>query len=469
MADSGVKSLRTVQCGRRILRRFARRPYPASPAAREALLPPTASVLMRIPYPYGVRGSRLSRLGFVAALFAFLAAAPSLAQTATISGQVIGSDTGDPLIGATVTVPGTSRGAATDIDGNYSFVLPAGDYTLRASYIGYVTQDVVISAEAGEVLVQNFTLEADLTGLEEVVVTGALSSRSISRSEVSVARINAEELTDITPYQDIAQLLNGKVAGVNVQPATGNVGGGIRFNVRSGGGLNGSGQPLIFLDGVRVNNDVVAGLGTGGQGVGALSDLNPDDIANVEILKGPAASALYGTDASNGVVLITTKKGTIGSEQNGVQPLRIDYPGVSGRTVSSSSMTSSPAGATANDANAIFQDGEIQQHTIGLSVGRTRFATSRSSTPVRGRHRVRQLPGPPLDARQLRGVPRHEPPTRRQRELHRPTLWARRRTTTTSSATSGTPCSSRSHMPSRTRPPSVRSRPSTGSTGSSAR
>lgn len=341
----------------------------AAPLPGGGSTPIIASVPMRIPTLRGTGASLLRSLGLFGMLAVLLAASPALAQSATVSGQIIDAETGDALIGATVTVPGTNRGAATDLDGNYSFALAPGAYTLRASFIGYEAEEIQVTLSAGQTLVQNFGLAPDLTGLETVVVTGALSSRSRSRSEVAVSSVDAAALTETTPYQDVAQLLNGKIAGVSVQPASGNVGGGVRFNVRAGGGLNGSGQPLIFIDGVRVNTSEVDGLGAGGQGVGALSDINPDDIANVEVLKGPAAAALYGTDASNGVVLITTQKGTIGSSTNGEQPLRIDYQGVAGANTQQFEYDELTAGATAANANAIFEDGEIQQHTLSLSGG----------------------------------------------------------------------------------------------------
>ncbi len=325
--------------------------------------------LLRSPSP----GRPLGRA--LAVLVGLLLASSALAQTATVSGIVTDTDSGDLLIGATVVVDGTSTGASTDIAGAYRFDLAPGTYTLRASYIGYepTTREVVV--RAGVPTEANFALAPDLTGLEEVVVTGALSERSVSRSEVAVSRINAEDLTEVASYQDVSQLLNGKVAGVSVQPSSGNVGGGIRFNVRSGGGLNGTGQPLIFVDGVRIDNAEITdlgdegGFGVGGQGLGVLSDLNPQDISTVDVLKGPAASALYGTDASNGVVLITTKGGSFGGSATEAPPFRVNYSGTFGVNSRQFAYDSLSAGATSVDANAIFQNGGIRQHSLGVSGG----------------------------------------------------------------------------------------------------
>lgn len=322
---------------------------------------------MRTTTPTRARASLFKSLGLLGILVACFAAGPALAQNATISGQVIDSETGTPLPGATVSVPSISRGDASDVDGNYSFTVPAGTYELVASFVGYETQRVAVSLSAGQTLTQNFALASDLDLLDEVVVTGALSERSIGRSEVAVSRINAEDLTEQSKYQDISQLLNGKVTGVNVQPSSGNVGGGIRFNVRSGGGLNGSGQPLIFVDGVRIDDSQVVGFGVGGQGTSALADINPSDIESIDVLKGPAAAALYGTDASNGVVIITTKSGQIAS--SGAAPFNITLRSTVGQNSQQTEYTADNAFLTFEDANAVFRDGALTENGISISGG----------------------------------------------------------------------------------------------------
>ena len=316
-----------------------------------------------------------SALRVVVLLSFWFAAASAWAQTGVVRGVVIDGATSDPLIGAAVLVQGTSTGASTDVAGAYEFEVAPGTYVIEATYIGYAPETREVVVRAGLDVEANFGLSPDLTGLDEVVVTGALSERSVSRSEVAVSRIDAAELTDAVSYQDVSQLLNGKVAGVSVQPSSGNVGGGIRFNVRSGGGFNGTGQPLIFIDGVRVDNTEIGdnavdgGFSVGGQGVGALADLNPQDIAAVDVLKGPAASALYGTDASNGVVLITTKGGAFGGRAGAPPPFQVSYSTTLGTNSQQFSYDEATAGATSENANAIFRDGDIRQHTLGVSGG----------------------------------------------------------------------------------------------------
>ncbi|OZC02095.1 carboxypeptidase-like regulatory domain-containing protein [Rubricoccus marinus] len=323
---------------------------------------------MRISIPSRAWSSLTKSLGLFGILLACLAANPAHAQqTGLISGQILDAESGDPVIGATVRIAALNRGAAADVDGNYSFAVPAGAYDLVASSVGYVTIERRVTVAAGQTVTLNLALQPDLDLLDEIVVTGALSERSIGRSEVAVSRVDVEALTEQNEYQDVSQLLNGKVAGVNVQPSSGNVGGGIRFNVRSGGGLNGSGQPLIFVDGVRIDDSQVTGFGVGGQGTSALADINPNDIESIDVLKGPAAAALYGTDASNGVVIITTKSGKIAG--SGAAPFNITLRSTVGENSQQTEYTADNAFQTFEDANRIFQDGAIYENGVSISGG----------------------------------------------------------------------------------------------------
>lgn len=238
-------------------------------------------------------------------MFPFVA----LAQTGSITGTVTDAATGETLPGASVLVTELGTGGSTDLDGEYTIRgIQYGTYRLRVSYVGYRTVTRTIELNQANLTV-NFELRDDPTGLDEVVVTGIASRTSRAVSEVAVSRIDATTLTETQSYQDLSQLISGKVAGVTVQPSGGTVGAGVRFNVRSGGGLGGAGQPLIYIDGVRIDNSQLTGAGRGGQGTGTLADINMDEVESIDILKGPAAAALYGTSGSNGVVLITTKRG----------------------------------------------------------------------------------------------------------------------------------------------------------------
>lgn len=223
-----------------------------------------------------------------------------------------------------------------------------------------------ITVQDGATVTQNFTLELDIVGLGEVFVTGALSERARGRSEVAVGRINAEELAERVRYQDISQLIAGKVPGVNIQTASGNVGGGVRFNMRSGASFGG-GTPLIIIDGIRIDSGQYYGFGVGGQNLSALATMNPSDIENIDILKGPAAAALYGTDAANGVVIITTRRGQLAAA--GQTNLALTYSGTMGGNSQAIQYTEATAGYTVANANAGFQTGPIMEHVIGASGG----------------------------------------------------------------------------------------------------
>lgn len=306
----------------------------------------------------------LRKLLFMAMVCLFTSAA-AVAQTGTLTGIVTDAETGETLPGANVLIVELSRGAATNIDGNYTIEnVPAGTYTLRITYVGYKTKQQQVNVSSGETVV-NAELESDLSGLEEVVVTGIASSTSKAAAEVSVSRVDADEYTASNTYQDVSQLLGGKVSGVKINASSGNAASGVRFDIRSGGGLNGNGQPVIYIDGVRVDNSTVAGFGVGGQETGILATLNPEDIASVDILKGPAGAALYGTSGSNGVVLIETKKGSIGARDNS---LNIRYKTTLGVNEQSYEYTEEDA-LSYKDANAIFRSGAIQQHTLSASGG----------------------------------------------------------------------------------------------------
>ncbi|WP_411029750.1 TonB-dependent receptor domain-containing protein [Spongiimicrobium sp. 3-5] len=237
-----------------------------------------------------------------------------LAQSSgTLVGKVIDNQTGESLLGATVQVEGANLYAVSDIDGNFTINnVPDGNYTVKCSFLSYKTQTQNITISGQETSIE-FNLEIDLLQMDEVVVTGVVSQNSKAVSSISVQRINASELSKKASYNGVDDLLSGKIAGVSLQKSGGGFGSGTRFIVRSGAGINGNGQPLIFIDGVRMDNRTSTGTGGGDRGTGGISSLvglNPEDIANVEVIKGPAGSASYGTGAANGVILITTKRGT---------------------------------------------------------------------------------------------------------------------------------------------------------------
>jgi len=231
-------------------------------------------------------------------------AASVIAQTRTITGTITSSDDNQPIPGVSIKIRGTQAGAITDAAGKYSLTIPSGSTTIEFSYIGYVTQSRPIGS-SGSI---NVVLTPDAKVLGEVVITalGIEASKDklgTSQSTVKGSAIQASGETSILTG------LSGKASGVQVVRTGGDPGAGAYIQIRGQSTITGDLQPLIVIDGVPVSN---SSLGSGVDGVAQqsrLSDVNPEDIESTEILKGASASALWGTRAANGVILITTKKG----------------------------------------------------------------------------------------------------------------------------------------------------------------
>jgi TonB-linked SusC/RagA family outer membrane protein len=245
------------------------------------------------------------------------------AAAQVVSGAVTDAGTGESLPGVNVLVRGTTVGATTDIDGRYEITLPGGQRVLEFSFVGYRTQEVEVPAGATTLNVQ---MEEDVLGLDEVVVTGLASSVQRSNLANSVETISARELAEVSTPQTFDSALNGKVTGAVINAYTGAPGGGISIKLRGITTINGRSQPLFVVDGVIVSNDAVSNgvnavtaAAAGGNAsnqdnpVDRIADLTPEDIESVEVLKGPSAAAIYGARASNGVVIITTKRGRAGT------------------------------------------------------------------------------------------------------------------------------------------------------------
>jgi len=310
----------------------------------------------------------MHRLTFLALLI--LIPALLFAQGLKISGKV--TDTkGEVIVGASVYIPSMSLGTVTGVDGTYLFTVRQADLKgqqveLTASIIGHKKKSVKITL-AGDEIKQNFELEEDVFQAEAVVVTGIASRTAKAIAEVSVARIPVADLTSFQNFQGLSQLVTGKIPGVTVNIASGNAGSGWNFFVRGGGGLNGNGQPLIFVDGVRLENNSLNFYGVGGQALSSLSTLNPNDIENIEVLKGPAAASTYGTNASNGVVLITTKSGRFAPGSTGKQ-YSIDYQFNLGENTQRFKYPSDFLNA--DTLNGVLEHpGMIREHTLSITGG----------------------------------------------------------------------------------------------------
>jgi TonB-linked SusC/RagA family outer membrane protein len=232
----------------------------------------------------------------------------------TIEGTVV-DERGDPLAAANVIVRGTRFGAATDAQGNYRIFLPAvpDEVVVEARFLGYksVRQNVVQRSGIAEV---NFRLTIDALQMDEIVVTGASVATEKRQLGNAISTVGAREL-ELAASPAIDRALSGKVAGALVQQNSGNPAGGVSVRLRGVSTVLGSADPLYIVDGVIVNNDSPQLIDLGGYSQNRLIDINPNDIERVEVIKGAAAAAIYGSRANNGVVQIFTKKGRSGSPQ----------------------------------------------------------------------------------------------------------------------------------------------------------
>jgi TonB-linked SusC/RagA family outer membrane protein len=258
------------------------------------------------------------RLHWVFLIAAFLSVTPGLgAQTGTVAGRVTSQETGGPLAAVQVFITGLNVGNLTTQDGRFLILnVPAGTHTLGVQRIGYRPGSQVITVVAGQTLQQNFTLSEEALGLDEIVVTG--TGGAARRREVgnSVETVNAAEFVQTS--SSVESLLQGQALGANIQLSSGQVGDGGRIRLRGNVSAALSNDPLIYIDGVRVRSEQYRTLNPVnlGQQYGTfatptpLQDINPADIERIEIIKGPAATTLYGTEASAGVIQIFTKRGS---------------------------------------------------------------------------------------------------------------------------------------------------------------
>jgi len=236
-----------------------------------------------------------------------------------ITGSISDDRTGEALMFANIIIQNSSKGTVTDLDGKFTLdIEDNNEVTLVVSSIGYLSQLVKAGPSNNALTIK---LREDATNLEEVVITGLASSVKRSNLANAVGSVSAKELVGTTTIQTTDGALYGKVAGVTVRSNGGAPGGGLSIQLRGISSLAGASQPLIILDGVYASNATqrtgratVSGAGGSNQDDGSnrLADLNPADIENIEILKGPSAAAIYGTRANAGVIIITTKRGSEG-------------------------------------------------------------------------------------------------------------------------------------------------------------
>lgn len=256
------------------------------------------------------------RLVLAALVVATVVCSDAWAQTTgTVTGQVINGATQQPIPGVQVFVLNTGRGALTNAQGDFVItgVLP-GTHIVRALIIGFGQSDKSVVVTSGQTIVANFELRSTAIELNAVIVN-AVTGRAERKRELgtNTASISATDIAK-APITKLADVLTARAPGVQLQGVAGTVGTSQRIRIRGANSISLSNEPLIIVDGVLTTNRK-DGFGVGGQDYSRLNDLNYEDIANVEILKGPAASALYGTAAANGVILVTTRRGQPGQAQ----------------------------------------------------------------------------------------------------------------------------------------------------------
>src|SRR5574344_2198149 len=251
-----------------------------------------------------LNSDRVHALCLLLCLMMFGGMMPAYAQSGSVkvTGQVV-DEQKEPMIGVTVKPVASKNGAITDLDGNFSLSVPKGTKQLQISFVGYKTSIVSIPASNNV----NVQMTPDTKVLNDVVVIGYGTQRK-SDLTGSVSNVTSKDFNG-GMINSAEQLINGKVSGVQITSGGGSPTDGSTIRVRGGSSLNASNDPLIVIDGVPLDNTGVQGMGN------ALSMIAPDNIENMTILKDASATAIYGSRASNGVIIITTKKGKAGKPQ----------------------------------------------------------------------------------------------------------------------------------------------------------
>ena len=318
------------------------------------------------------------------------------AQSNVVAGRVRTAGSDEPLPGAQITVVGSTQRAATDEQGNFRLTgLTGTNVTIDARRIGYRNTTVTVAVGRIDVTI---TLTANPQSLDAVVVTGTAGAQQKREIGNAVGVINAADIVANAPILSMQGLINGRTPSVVVLPTSGMVGSGQQIRVRGDASFSLGNNPLIYIDGVRVNNEVATGpvnQAFGSSSISRLNDLNPEDIESIEVLKGPSAATLYGTEASNGVLNIITKKGTgssarwslkLSQGQNSVQDWKSRFaqnwgivPGTT--TPVPISWDSLQAGACGDSLAAvqgkrcdIYRDGRQQETELSVSGGNGNLA-----------------------------------------------------------------------------------------------
>jgi TonB-dependent starch-binding outer membrane protein SusC len=271
----------------------------------------------------GVARVRNITVGAVVALALMVASALPLAAqaTGTIRGTVTDAVTMRPVAGAQISLVGTTRGALANPSGQYIILnVPVGAYTVQAEIIGFGVQTLDVTVAADQVAVADFTLSQQAISLDELVVTGTAGRTQQRAVGNSVTRVRTAQITEVAPIQNVKELLMARAPGLTLMSTGGEAGAGQRIRIRGASSITAGNDPVVYVDGVRIESGYFNNSGASGgtvQSTSTLSSINPNDIESIEVIKGPAASTLYGAEAAGGVIQIITKKGRAGGQ--GVQ------------------------------------------------------------------------------------------------------------------------------------------------------
>lgn len=259
------------------------------------------------------------------------------AQQGIVQGRVV-EQSGIPISGAAVQVVGSSTGTLSNVEGYYyRLQVPAGTVRLRVESLGFATSTRTITVQPGQTVTVDFQLNVSAIELDEIVATLSAASATRAQVGIDVERFSAEEAMERAAVANVSQLLNGRATGVSITASSGTTGAASTIRLRGATSLTQDNNPIIYLDGVRVSSSTSTGPGSfdypNGQTISRLDDLNPQDIASIQVLKGPTAAALYGSEAAAGVIVIETKRGSQGDTrftltiEQGLSQDHTDYPG----------------------------------------------------------------------------------------------------------------------------------------------
>ncbi len=239
---------------------------------------------------------------------------PTRGAAGTISGTIVDAASRVPVAAAQVTIIGTTLGAMSDAQGRYRLIgVPVGTAVVRVRRIGYGSGDRSVTLTDGEAATLDFALTPAVTALDALVVTGTAGGTQMRAIGNTVDKLDIAKEAQSSPAVNVQQLLGQKSPGVLILPTPGLVGSGSAVRIRGAASLSLANQPIVYVDGVRVDNNPSGGPAIrNGRYASRLNDFNPEDIESMEIIKGPAAATLYGTEASNGVIQIITKRGRNG-------------------------------------------------------------------------------------------------------------------------------------------------------------